>query len=84
MRISRRTALASGAAAIVTGATVAPLATKANATKAALGGEEAQVLALFQQMGDRERASVHFWARFYAGLPDDPELMRRFARGAQS
>ncbi len=40
--------------------------------------EEAQVLALFLQLGDRERASVHFWARFYARLPDDPEIRRRF------
>ena len=40
MQITRRTALAGGAAAIVTGATVAPLALKATATKAALGGEE--------------------------------------------
>ena len=44
MSISRRTALATGAAAIVTGAAVAPLAFKAAGVKAALGGDP--VLAL--------------------------------------
>ncbi len=42
MSISRRTALATGAAAITTAAVTAPLALKATATKAALAGEEAQ------------------------------------------
>ena len=40
MSISRRAALATGAAAITTAAITAPLALKAGATKAALGGEE--------------------------------------------
>ena len=39
MSISRRTALATGAAALTTGAIVAPLAIKATATKAALAGD---------------------------------------------
>ncbi len=43
MSISRRTALATGAAAIVTGATVAPLAMKAAATKAALAAPDPRI-----------------------------------------
>ena len=39
MQITRRTAIATGAAAITTAAITAPLALKAGATKAALGGE---------------------------------------------
>ncbi len=78
MSISRRTALATGAAAIVTGATVAPLAVKT------ADPEEEQVLALFRQMGDAERASCHFWIRYYAGLPDDPQIRQRFTGGLPS
>ncbi len=80
MSISRRSALlGASAAAVVTSAITAPLA-----TKAALAGEEAQVLALFRQMGDRERASAHVWMRYYAGLPDDPQIRRRFTGGLPS
>jgi hypothetical protein len=46
MSISRRNALATGAAAIVTGATVAPLAIKAAGVKAALGDNHADLEAL--------------------------------------
>ena len=73
MQITRRSALATGAAAIVTGATVAPLAIKATGVKAALAGEEAEVLALFQQMGDEARASAHYWMRIISHLPRNAE-----------
>ena len=46
MSISRRTALATGAAAITTAAITAPLALKAGATKAALGAKADPVVAL--------------------------------------
>ena len=82
MQITRRTALATGAAAITTAAITAPLAIKAGATKAALAGEEAEVLALFQHMGDAARASAHFWMRIISNLPRNAEkenqLTRRF------
>ena len=85
MQITRRTALATGAAAITTAAITAPLALKAGATKAALAGEEAEVLALFQQMGDAARASAHLWMRIISNLPTNAEkeeqLTRRFLRG---
>ncbi len=84
MSISRRTALATGAAAIVTGATVAPLAVKATGVKAALAGEEAQVLALFRQLEDRQRALTHSWLRVISDLPHDPALQRRLAGEAPS
>ena len=78
MQISRRDALMGASAAVAVAGV--PIAVVAQAEDA----EATQVLALFRQMGDRERASVLFWVRYYAGLPDDPELMRRFARGAPS
>ena len=76
MNVTRRHILksAAGAAAVATGA--APIIQPADP-------EEEQVLALFQQMGDRERASSHYWMRYYAGLPDDPQLRRRFTGEAQ-
>ncbi len=78
MQISRRDALLGAtAAAITTAAIAAPLAHKAAGVRSALAGEEAQVLALFRQLGDKKRASVHYWARVLAGLPDDPALARR-------
>ncbi len=43
MTITRRTALATGAAAITTAAITAPLALKASSVKAALGGEPDQL-----------------------------------------
>ena len=55
MSISRRTALATGAAAITTAAITAPLAIKAGATKAALAGDPAVVLS--QQL----RAASQAW-----------------------
>ena len=55
MSISRRTALATGAAAITTAAIAAPLAHKAAATKAALAGDPA--VALSQQL----RAASQAW-----------------------
>ena len=73
MSISRRNVLATGAAAITTAAITAPLALKAGATKAALAGEEAEVLALFQQMGDEARASAHYWMRIISHLPRNAE-----------
>ncbi len=76
MSISRRDAL--------TGATAA-VAVAAVPTVAALAAdpEEEKVLALFRQMADRERAALHFWARFCAGLPEDPQLARRFQKGCK-
>ena len=51
MSISRRSALLGAtAAAVVTGAITAPLAIKAAGVKAALAGEEEQILALFRQL----------------------------------
>ncbi len=76
MQISRRGALiGAGAAAVAAGV---PGAVRGE------DSEEAQVLALFRQMGDRERAAVHSWARLCAGLPDDPKITRRFYRGVKS
>ncbi len=49
MSISRRTALATGAAAIVTGLTVAPLAMKTANVRAALT-DDAQALAVFRRL----------------------------------
>ena len=79
----RRVMTGAGAAAVVgtiplTVSPLTPLATKAPEIQMALAGEETQVLALFRLLGDRERASVHFWARVYAGLPDDKQIRRRF------
>ena len=81
MSISRRTALATGAAAITTAAITAPVAIKAGAAKAALAGEEAQVLAVFRQLEDGQRACVHMLTRSLARLPSDPALKARIDRG---
>ena len=83
MQITRRSALATGAAAITTAAITVPLAIKAGATKAALAGEEVQVLALFRQLGDRRRALTHTWLRILSDLPHDPALQRRVAGEAR-
>ena len=85
MQITRRSALATGAAAITTAAITAPLAIKAAGVKAALAGEEAEGLARFQQTGDAARASAHLWMRIISNLPTNAEkeeqLTRRFLRG---
>ena len=74
--ITRRDALrGAGAVVAVAGVTGAVQA---------VGHEEEQVLTLFRQMGDRERASAHFWMRYYAGLPDDPQIRQRFTGEAES
>ncbi len=56
MSISRRTALATGAAAITTAAVTVPLAIKAAGIKAALAGDP--VIALVAQVKAAYRASV--------------------------
>ena len=87
MQISRRTALAAGAAAITTAAVTAPLAIKAAGVQAALAGdpavaqaadpEEAQVLAVFRQLNDGQRAVVQMFMRCLARLPADPMINAR-------
>ncbi len=80
MRITRRNALlATGAAAITTAAIATPLALKAAGAKAALAGEEAQVLALFRRLGDHERAVCHTWLITVAGGLADSQPNRRWA-----
>jgi hypothetical protein len=62
MSISRRTALATGAAAITTAAITAPVAISglSGAAKAALAGEEAQVLVVYGQLNSvRQELSLN-------------------------
>ena len=69
MQITRRTALAGGAAAITTAAITAPLALKAGATKAALAarpdplrdGVQALVNEIRRDLGPNVMAGIH-WA----------------------
>ena len=81
MQISRRDALMGAtAAAVVTGATVVPLAIKAAGVKAALAdAEEEQMLAVLRLLPDKRRALLHTLMRQFAGLPEDPELARRWS-----
>ncbi len=67
MSISRRTALATGAAAITTGAIAAPLAVKATATKAALVGDPVAVLV-------RKAAAYEEWLNTIGGTVTDDEF----------
>ena len=39
--------------------------------------EDAQLLTAFRQLADLDRALIHSFTRRIAGLPRDPELMRR-------
>ncbi len=57
MQISRRDALATGAAALITAAITAPLAIKANSVKAALGDNHAELEALRLTWRAAERRS---------------------------
>ncbi len=69
MQISRRGAmLGASAAAVVAGV---PGAVKADP-------EEHQLLTVLRQLPDDRRALIHHLSRCFAGLPDDPELMRRW------
>ncbi len=70
LSISRRTALATGAAAVITGAATAPLAMKAAGVKAALAGEPLLVLEqewLAIQKESQERSAL--WLRAHDSLP---------------
>ena len=69
MQITRRTAIATGAAAITTAAITAPLALKAAATKAALAGDPVNT-ALQHAHAEWERARQAF-----LGTLDDLELV---------
>ncbi len=79
MSISRRTALATGAAAITTAAVTVPLALKATATKAALGGD-AVLLARVAQFHDVYGEWQDVWAKQKAhraaveAMPDCPPI----------
>ncbi len=72
--LTRRAALR-GAGAVVAMATVAVPAVQA------ADPEEAQVLAVFRQLNDGQRATVHLLIRSLAGLPRDPALWARSDRG---
>ncbi len=66
MSISRRTALATGAAAVVTGALTAPLAMKAAGVKAALAGPPVEPLLALEQDWLAQRDYIH-------NYPDDSD-----------
>ena len=83
MSISRRTALTTGAAAVVTGLTVAPLAMKAAGVKAALAGDP--VLPAFEAFEaarlESIAASDHRLAiveAVEAGMPPEPHRNRTY------
>ncbi len=83
MSITRRTALATGAAAVITGATVAPLAMKAASVKAALAGDP--VLPAFEAYEaarlEAIAASDHRLAiveAVEAGMPPEPHRNRTY------
>ncbi len=59
--ISRRTALTTGAALVTTGALTAPLALKAAGAKAALGGNDAVLLARIEQFHEVYDAQNRVW-----------------------
>ncbi len=70
MQISRRRVLTgAGAAAVAAGV---PRAVQA------VDPEEHQLLTVLRQLPDDRRAMIHHLSRSFAGLPDDPELMRRW------
>ena len=76
MQISRRDALATGAAVAVTGLTVAPLAMKAAGVKAALAGSDPQIEAL---MGRLQAANALYddnCARYDAATAHIPDYPR--------
>jgi len=78
--ISRRTALTTGAALVTTGAITAPLALKAAGVKAALGGDDAVLLARINQFHEVYDASGRVWEKQQAhraeieARPDCPAL----------
>ena len=83
MSISRRDALATGAAAIVTGATVAPLALKAAGAKAALAGDP--VLPAYEAFETARLKYIAISDHVYtvveaveAELPPEPHFGRRW------
>ncbi len=70
MTISRRSALiGAGAAAVVAGVSLPVLGADP---------EEHQLLTVFRQLPDDRRALIHDVIRKFAGLPDDPQLKRRW------
>ncbi len=68
MTITRRKLMVGTAALAAAGL---PIAAKA------ADPEEAQFLMVFRQLPDLKRAMIHDLARRFAGLPSDPELLRR-------
>ena len=76
MSISRRTALATGAAALVTGAITAPLAMKAAGVKAALASEDPQIGALIRQWREAHARIDDIGTRTRAALDLIPTAIR--------